>query len=322
MVTVKMDKNNLKISVIMPVYNVEKYLEQCINSIICYGGNIEVILVDDGSTDECPVMCEEWAQKDSRIKVVHKQNGGLSDARNAGLERSTGDYIMFVDSDDFVDETICDVLLNDLKNNDADFSMCGVEICNDYSANSKNKKNKVVIFKEQEVIKSLLLGKINYLVIACGKLYKRKLFEKLNFKVGKFHEDEFFIHHILGETNCFTYNSNPLYKYYCNSQSITNNIKEKNILDAQEAFDERYVYLSNKVPKLQKLIDQHYLSNLRALVLSSLKFKALNKKLEDKFKCFYKKSLKKGFKNWLFYHFKKVYCVLLRFKGKVIKVDS
>ena len=136
------------ISVIIPVYNVEKFIDRCINSLINQTyKNLEIILVDDGSPDNCPGLCDDWAKKDNRIKVVHKQNGGLSDARNAGLERSTGDYIMFVDSDDFVDETICEVLLNDLKNNDADFSMCGVEICNDYSANSKNKKKCAIIHR-------------------------------------------------------------------------------------------------------------------------------------------------------------------------------
>ena len=100
------------VSVIVPIYNVEKYLEKCIESIVNQTyKNLEIILVDDGSQDNCPAMCDEWTQKDSRIKVIHKKNGGLSSARNAGLEVSNGEYISFVDSDDWLDENTFEELL-------------------------------------------------------------------------------------------------------------------------------------------------------------------------------------------------------------------
>ena len=97
-----------KISIIIPVYKVEKYLDKCVESVVNQTyKNLEIILVDDGSPDNCPKMCDEWAEKDKRIKVIHKENGGLSDARNFGIEKATGDYLMFLDSDDYLDVTTC-----------------------------------------------------------------------------------------------------------------------------------------------------------------------------------------------------------------------
>ena len=116
------------ISVIVPVYKVEKYLDKCVQSIVnqtCK--NLEIILVDDGSPDNCGAMCEAWAEKDSRIKVIHKENGGLSDARNAGLAVATGDWVAFVDSDDWVAEEMFARLLNAAKNHQADISACNVQ---------------------------------------------------------------------------------------------------------------------------------------------------------------------------------------------------
>ena len=116
---------NVKISIIVPVYKVEKYLDKCVNSIVGQTyKNLEIILVDDGSPDNCPAMCDEWAQKDSRIKVIHKKNGGLSSARNAGLDACTGDYIGFVDSDDWIEPDMYEYLLNIGMKNNADVSRC------------------------------------------------------------------------------------------------------------------------------------------------------------------------------------------------------
>ena len=104
--------SNPKISVIVPVYKVEKYLDKCVESIVNQTyKNLEIILVDDGSPDNCPAMCDEWAEKDERIRVIHKENGGLADARNAGMDIATGDYIGFVDSDDWIEPNMYEVLL-------------------------------------------------------------------------------------------------------------------------------------------------------------------------------------------------------------------
>ena len=113
------------ISIIVPVYKVEKYLDKCINSIVSQTyKNLEVILVDDGSPDSCGKMCDEWTKKDTRIKVIHKENGGLSDARNFGLDCAKGKYIQFVDSDDYIEKDMIEFLYKNLKENNADISIC------------------------------------------------------------------------------------------------------------------------------------------------------------------------------------------------------
>ena len=115
------------ISVIVPIYKVEEYLDRCVESLINQTyKNLEIILVDDGSPDNCPQMCEAWAQKDSRIKVVHKENGGLSDARNAGFEVATGDIISFIDSDDWIEPEMFETMLSQMEKDDSDIVSCGV----------------------------------------------------------------------------------------------------------------------------------------------------------------------------------------------------
>ena len=115
------------ISVIVPIYNVEKYLDRCVGSIINQTyKNLEIILVDDGSPDNCPQMCDDYAKKDSRIKVVHKENGGLSDARNAGMKVATGEYVSFIDSDDYISLDFYETLLETIVDNDSDIVECSV----------------------------------------------------------------------------------------------------------------------------------------------------------------------------------------------------
>ena len=113
------------ISIIIPVYNVEQYLDKCLQSVIHQTyQDIEIILVDDGSSDNSGILCDKWQEKDSRIKVIHKSNGGVSNARNVAIEQANGEYLMFIDSDDIVSDDLCKVLFEMLKNNNADISIC------------------------------------------------------------------------------------------------------------------------------------------------------------------------------------------------------
>src|SRR5699024_3764138 len=119
----------LTISIIIPIYGVEKYIDRCVNSVVNQTyRNLEIILVDDGSPDNCPSICDEWAKKDRRIKVIHKKNGGLSDARNVGMNSATGELIGFIDSDDWVCEEMYQLLYENMKQNDSDISACGVKM--------------------------------------------------------------------------------------------------------------------------------------------------------------------------------------------------
>ena len=119
---------NPKVSILVPIYNVEKYLSRCIESVLSQDfRDYELILVDDGSPDRCPQICDEYAKKDSRIKVIHKKNGGLSDARNIGLDIATGEYVMFIDSDDFVDIDMMESMMNNMIDNNVDLVVCNIK---------------------------------------------------------------------------------------------------------------------------------------------------------------------------------------------------
>ena len=121
-----MKNENPLISIVIPVYKVEKFLGRCMESVVNQTyKNLEIFLIDDGSPDNCPKMCDEWAAKDSRIKVIHKQNDGLANARNSGIEIFTGDYVIFIDSDDFLELDMVEFLLNLSVKYDADISRCG-----------------------------------------------------------------------------------------------------------------------------------------------------------------------------------------------------
>lgn len=176
------------ISVIVPVYNVELYLENCINSIINQTyKNLEIILVDDGSPDRCGQICDDFAQKDSRIKVIHKENGGVSAARNEGLNVATGDYVCFFDADDYIENDMLENMLSSIEDNDV--CVCGynVDFYNDFD---ELESTKTVIPPYAHISNQLSQSEYEFILGICGylwnKLYKREFLQKLNFK---FEED-------------------------------------------------------------------------------------------------------------------------------------
>lgn len=177
------------ISVIVPVYKVEHYLRECVDSLLTQTfSDIEIILVDDGSPDGCGAICDEYAQKDARIRVIHQENGGLSRARNAGVALARGDYLCFVDSDDYVDSAYCETLYDLINNSDCDFSVCGVCRFEDgkkpETALVKGKNNTIanVDFLRMQLEKKSEFGVWN-------KLYRRAIFDRIRFTEGKIHED-------------------------------------------------------------------------------------------------------------------------------------
>lgn len=187
------------ISVVIPIYNVEQYLRDCLQSIINQTyNNLEIILIDDGSPDNCGKICDEYEKKDSRIKVIHKKNGGLSDARNYGLKLATGKYITFIDSDDYVDMHFIEYLYSAIKRTNADISFCdytetkGTMDLNTEKLLYDNFGEEV--YNNLEMLKQLYIPqKHGYEFVAWGKLYKTELFTKNNifYPVGKLHEDTF-----------------------------------------------------------------------------------------------------------------------------------
>ncbi len=201
-----MDK---KISVIVPVYRAEKYIENCIASIVNQTyKNLEIILVDDGSPDSCPQICDEWAKKDSRIVVVHKQNGGVSSARNTGLDVATGDYITFVDSDDFIEENMIFSLLDAMG--DADMAVCGFTF--DYPDGRQSK----AISYDDKIFSNPLKDYIDDKIRpeACGKLISKKAIGDVRFdyRFG-YSEDVLFNYFVVKNCKKVAVISAPLYHY-------------------------------------------------------------------------------------------------------------
>lgn len=241
------------ISVIVPIYNVENYLEDCINSILNQSyKELEIILVDDGSPDSCGKICDKYSKKDSRITVIHKENGGLSDARNTGIDAANGEYLSFVDSDDLLHKDFYLTLFNILIDNNSDISMCNFLKFTNEKVNDKFIKNPTIkTISNIDALNDLYTNKyVNY-IVACNKLYKATLFKNLKFPLGKIHEDEFTIPKILFKANKISIIEEELYYYRQTPNSIMNSQFNISNLDFLEAIDDRLSFITeNKLDML------------------------------------------------------------------------
>lgn len=209
-----------KISVIVPVYKVEEYLRRCVDSILNQTfQDFELILVDDGSPDDCPKICDEYAQKDNRVFVIHKENGGLSDARNKGIdwafENSDSEWITFIDSDDWVHEQYLEFLYKGVIENN-----CEISSCRYYSTKGElpeEKEGEIKVLSPEEF---WTMPNSNA-VMAWGKLYKKTLWKKYRFPKGKIHEDEYTTYKLLFSVDKICAIDKELYYYYYNESGIT-----------------------------------------------------------------------------------------------------
>ena len=248
------------ISVIVPVYNVEAYLNRCVESIVGQTyRDLEIILVDDGSRDGSPQMCDEWAKKDGRIKVIHKENGGLSDARNAGLAVATGDYVSFVDSDDLIHPQMIELLYQEQEVHHADVVECGFLKFRDYneiSSEVRTVQDTIELTPENALAELILEQRIHQ--IACCKLYRRELLAGIPFPVGRICEDEFWTYKIIGKATKIVCFSTALYYYYQREGSIIHTYSLKR-LHCIEAFEERLKYVKEHFPRLVPLANRAYL---------------------------------------------------------------
>lgn len=203
-----------KISVVVPIYNVEAYLRRCVDSILNQThSDLQVILVDDGSPDGCPAICDEYAAKDSRVLVLHKPNGGLSSARNTGVEAATGEYILFVDSDDWIKPEMAEILLGLCEKYDADIAECSFE--NHYEGGSSNQTactGEVLVQTPEQALGSLM-GERDFSSVVWNKLYKAEVAKRVVYPPGKQHEDEFVLHRYCLAAKRIVYIDKPLYNY-------------------------------------------------------------------------------------------------------------
>lgn len=246
-----------QVSIIVPVYQVETYLRQCIDSILAQTfTDFELILVDDGSKDKSGEICEEYAGKDGRVRVIHKENGGLSDARNAGLEQAAGEYFMFVDSDDYIAPTMIERLYNSIQSESADIAACN--FC--YVFDKKEKKDFSTAM-EAEVLQGSEIfyyrkndRSYGFWTVAWNKLYKSETFRNVRFRFGKYHEDEFWANDIYQLEIRVATIPECLYYYRQRDNSIMGKESIARNLDILEALRERiYIYLEK-----QEYTDQAY----------------------------------------------------------------
>lgn len=181
---------NSKVSIIVPIYNVEKELSRCIGSLLKQSyRNIEIILVDDGSTDNCPAICAESAAADGRIRIIHRENGGLSAARNSGLDVATGEYLSFVDADDWVAKDFIETLVVNMEQESADISIIGYTMVWDDGRERRfSSDEQYYVFDREEAIRELLIHK-KFQCMVCQKMYKAEIFSQLRFPEGKLYED-------------------------------------------------------------------------------------------------------------------------------------
>ncbi len=220
-------ENNPLISVIVPIYKVEEFLPTCLDSILAQTyKNLEIILVDDGSPDNCGMICDEYAKKDSRIIVIHKENGGLSDARNAGLDICTGDYISFVDSDDYVDKSFIESLYCNLSESKADLAVCFFRYVRpgEVLRRKTTHRHGVTNFTGNDLLNKLYDPSwIPANVVSWNKLYKRFIWDNLRFPVGKLNEDEYVIVDIYNRAKVVAVSNAKLYFYRLRDNSIMSN---------------------------------------------------------------------------------------------------
>lgn len=224
--------NDNLISIIIPVYNVEKYLKKCINSVISQSyKNIEILLVDDGSTDKSGIILDEYAKKDARIKVYHKKNEGLSSARNYGLKKCKGMYVCFVDSDDFVSKCMLENLLNNLLETKSDISVCGIKCFYDGDTISEQFTHEYFVYNNKEALLKMIDYKSGVSPNAVNKMYKRKLFTNdCLYPIGKLYEDMGVTARLFNKCNRIVYTPDCYYYYLQRRDSITNQLfKEKDL---------------------------------------------------------------------------------------------
>ena len=287
--------DNDLISIVVPIYKVEKYLEQCVTSIINQTyQNIEIILVDDGSPDNCGIMCDNYATKDARIKVIHKQNGGLSDARNHGIEIATGKYITFVDSDDYIDSKYIEELYNEIKTNNVKVSQCGIlHVNDDQEILKKSGHLEKQLLSGKQMLKDLYKDHGTENIVVWNKMYDIKLFENIRYPVGKIHEDEFTTYKILYNIDDVAILNKYYYNYRQNENSITGkkfNIKR---LDKIEAYEQRLQFFKQKNEKeLYQLALMSYLLEIRQSYMNTKKYidnsKDIQLELVKKYRANYK----------------------------------
>ncbi len=249
-------KTNETISIIVPVYKVEPYLRQCLDSIVNQTyKNLEILLIDDGSPDRCGKICDEYGETDDRIHVFHTENGGVSAARNFGLEKSTGQYIGFVDSDDWIEPDMFEVLLKKMKETDAEIAGCG--LIRERSSGSTKYELEEEVIPSDDAVKRLVAGKIRYEV--WNKLCVRDMFRGVSFPSGDVYEDVTTTTRLLHNAQSVAFSSRLLYHYRIRENSISRTNSVRFLLDYWDAY-------YNQIEELSRIGAENWAESVQRVI--------------------------------------------------------
>lgn len=277
------DDNLSLISIIVPVYNVSNYLDNCIKSIINQTyKNIEIILVDDGSTDDSSNICDKYLKKDKRIKVIHKSNGGLSSARNIGIVNSNGEYITFIDSDDYVEKEYVEVLYKNIIKYSSDISIGSHKVIYESGKIIYKSNNLEYSCTPKETLKNMLYDN-GIDVSAWAKLYKRELFKSIRYPEGRLFEDAATTYKLIDKSKKISVNLKPIYNYTIRKDSITGESFTLKKLDLIKSTIEMCNYIKKKYPDLISACDRRlmyaHLITLSQVSISKEKYTDIRKEL-------------------------------------------
>ena len=255
------------VSIVVPVYNVESYIDKCIESLVNQSlKHIEIILVDDGSTDKSGHICDKYALSDNRIRVIHKINGGLSDARNEGIKVAKGKYISFVDSDDWISINMIESLYNLAESNDADIVQCDyIETYNEKETNETVDSNiSTQCYNGIQMLEYMHTDKYGKCIVVWNKLYKKELFEEILFPKGKIHDDEFTTYKLFNIAKRIVDTDSIMYYYRQREGSIINSEFNIGRLDKIEALQERNIYFEvNNLYELSRKTESNICGQLK-----------------------------------------------------------
>lgn len=246
------------ISVIVPVYKVEEFIFRCVDSILSQSfRDFELFLVDDGSPDNCGNICDEYAEKDDRVIVIHKENGGLSDARNVAIDKAKGDYLTFIDSDDYVAENHLESLYKAIVDTESDIAVANISTFSDNLINESfyQPATTINVLEGKDIFKTL------YQPCACAKLYKRRIFESVRYPVGRLYEDTFVYHDVLAQAKRLVLTGENSYFYMLRDDSIMHQEYKLAFTDIIDAIELR-------VKKLEELGLQDLADDNRVFIYS------------------------------------------------------
>ena len=286
-----------EISIVVPVYKVEQYLHRCVDSLLNQSFTaFDLILVDDGSPDQCGQICDQYAEKDKRIHVIHQHNGGLSAARNSGIDwslsNSESKWITFVDSDDWVHPQYLSLLYESVLACKTDVSVCAYKELNSGNQDYETVEDRRGAERKPEDF--FVENHVNA-TVAWGKLYKKEYFKTLRYPVGKIHEDEFTTYVLFYKCNKVVYNTGRYYYYYQRTDSIMGGRKTSFSSDGLEAYEQMSTFFEKKgETHIVQMIKYRYLCLLKKYACELRKFgdQNVSKMLDEEYKKEYKKSIK------------------------------